>query len=250
MALKTLARVIALLVLLSAEAWGEARPGERLREHALVDQNGKPVTMSAFHGKPLVLSFVYSSCAHTCGTLTESLRDAFEDEGLGVRFNAMTVGFDGKNDTPKAMKEYGGKFSDDFFGWTFASANDKTIGALTAEAGFYYKKTTDGFDHPNLAIVIGPDGRLFKRLYGNAIDGSALMKAVLDSRDPEHEGYRAREPGFMGLLKYVCYTYDEKTGTYRIDFTFLMIVALGVIVQLSFVWFIIYIKYSLKKKGQ
>lgn len=239
-----------MLAIISADAWAEARPGERLRDHRLIDQDGKEIRLSDFMGRPLVLSFVYSNCTHTCGTLTASLREAFKGQGPGERFSALTVGFDHERDTPRAMKEYGLKFVDDFKGWTFASGDAAVIGNLTAEAGFYYKKTAEGFEHPNMALVIGPQGRLFKRLYGNEIEAGQLMAAITASLDPGHEGYNAREKGFLGLLKYVCYTYDEKTGTYRLDFTFLMIVGLGIIVQASLVGFVIYIKYSLRKKGQ
>lgn len=245
-----LAQVLLILLFFSTEAWAETRPGERLRDYSFIDQNGQAVKLSEFRGRPLVLSFVYSTCTHTCGTLTASLREAFKGGRLGSSFKALTVGFDQERDTPRAMKEYGEKFMSDFSGWTFASGDKDTIGSLTAEAGFFFRKTESGFDHPNMALVIGPDGRLFKRIYGNEIEGPELLKAVSDSLDPHHEGYRAREPGFVGLLKYVCYTYDEKTGTYKLDFTFLMIVALGLIVQVSLVGFVIYIKYSLKKKGQ
>lgn len=250
MAIKILAQLLLLLFFFAPYAGAEARPGERLRDYGLVDQNGHDIKISEFRGRPLVLSFVYSTCTHTCGTLTASLKEAFKGQQLGSRFKALTVGFDQDRDRPEAMREYGRKFTEDFSGWTFASGDRDTVGALTAEAGFYFRKTDSGFDHPNMALVLGPDGRLFKRLYGNEIDGPELMKAVSDSLDAQHEGYRAREPGFMGLLKYVCYTYDEKTGTYKLDFTFMMIVALGIIVQLSLVGFVVYIKYSLKKKRQ
>lgn len=250
MAIKILAQAFLILLLFASNAGAEARPGERLRDYGLVDQNGHDVKISEFRGRPLVLSFVYSTCTHTCGTLTASLKEAFKGQAIGSRFKSLTVGFDQERDTPEAMKEYGRKFTEDFSGWTFASGDRETIGSLTAEAGFYFRKTDSGFDHPNMVLVIGPDGRLFKRLYGNEMEGPALVKAVSDSLDPRHEGYRTREPGFVGLLKYVCYTYDEKTGTYKLDSTFLMIVALGIIVQMSLVGFVIYIKYSLRKKGQ
>lgn len=249
MAIKALAQIM-LLIVLATSVWAEARPGERLRDYTLTGQDGKTVSLADFKGRPLILSFVYSTCTHTCGTLTASLKAAIEGQGLGKKFAALTVGFDHERDTPKAMREYGLKFVEDFNGWTFASADEKTIGSMTAEAGFYYKKTADALDHPNMAVVIGPQGRVFKRLYGNEIEAGPLMAAVNASLDPQHEGYRAREKGFLGLLKYVCYTYDEETGKYQLDSTFLMIVGLGIIVQASLVGFVLYIKFSLRKKGQ
>lgn len=248
MVFKALVQIL-VLVFFAACAGAEARPGEKIRDHSLTSQDGKPMKISDFKGKPLVLSFVYTSCAHTCGTLTESLKAAFEGQGLGEKFAALTVGFDHAEDTPAAMKEYGLKFVDSFDGWTFASGDGRTTGALTAEAGFYFKRTSNGFDHPNMALVIGPDGRLFKRLHANSIDKGELAKAVRDSLDPEHEGYGARPGGLMGLLTYVCYTYDEETGTYKLDFTFLMVVALGIIVQASLVAFFVYIRYSVRKRA-
>lgn len=248
MAFKALVQIL-LLVFFAASAGAEARPGEKLRDHSLTSQYGQPVKIGDFKGKPLVVSFVYTSCSHTCGTLTASLKQAFEGQGLGAKFNALTVGFDQVNDTPEAMKEYGLKFLDSFEGWTFASADARTLGALTAEAGFYFKRTENGFDHPSMALVIGPGGRVFKRVYAGGIENGELLKAVEDSRDPDHEGYGARPDGLLGLLTYVCYTYDEETGTYKLDFTFLMVVALGIIVQASLVGFLYYIRYSLKKRS-
>lgn len=248
MARKALMQALILFVLATC-AFGALRPGEKMRDHSLVDQDGKPVKISDFRGKPLVLSFIYTTCSHTCGTLTATLKGAFEGGRPGTDFNALTVGFDHVNDTPAAMKEYGLKFLDSFEGWTFASGDAKTIGAMTAEAGFFFKRKEEGFDHPNMAVVIGPDGRFFRRLNSGAIENGELAGAIAASSDPENEGYGARPDGLLGLLSYICYTYDEETGTYKLDFTFLMIVALGVIVQASLVGFLYYIRYSLKKRS-
>ncbi len=239
---------ILLLFFFCVGASAEVRPGEKMRDHSLVSQDGQPVKVSDFQGKPLVLSFVYSQCSHTCGTLTETLKAAFEGQGLARKFRSLTVGFDHLNDSPEAMKEYGLKFVDSFEGWTFASGDARTIGSLTADAGFFFRRTESGFDHPNIALVIGPDGRLFKRLHSGAIEHGELAKALEDSLDPGHEGYGARPDGLLGLLSYICYTYDEETGTYKLDFTFLMVVALGIIVQASLVGFFYYIRYSVRKR--
>lgn len=248
MARKALLQVLILFFVCST-AFAEARPGEKVRDHSLVDQDGKAVRISDFRGKPLVLSFIYTTCAHTCGTLTATLKAAFEGGRLGTDFNALTVGFDHVNDTPAAMRGYGEKFLDSFGGWTFASGDARTIGAMTAEAGFFFKRKDDGFDHPNMAVVIGPDGRLFRRLTSGMIEKGELMGAVAASADPENEGYGARPDGLLGLLSYICYTYDEETGTYKLDFTFLMVVALGLIVQASLVGFFYYIRYSSRKRA-
>lgn len=49
--------------------------------------------ISDFKGKPLVLSFVYTSCTHTCGTLTASLKEAFATTPMCPWSSGLTEGY-------------------------------------------------------------------------------------------------------------------------------------------------------------
>lgn len=243
--------LFALLFAVPLAAYAEAPPGGRLTDQKLVDQDGKAFTLSQLYGKPLVLSFVYTSCTHTCGTLTASLKKAFDGPGagLGNGFRSLTVGFDVEKDTPEALLEYGGQFTDDFGAWRFASAEKAALEALMREAGFSYRKTENGFDHPNMAIVIGPDGRVFQRLYGAGIEGAELMGSISRSHNLESPAYGQPPSGLIGFLKSLCYTYDEKTGAYVPDYNFLAVVALGFLVQFMLASIAVYVYYSARKMG-
>ncbi|MBZ0220173.1 MAG: SCO family protein [Candidatus Methylomirabilis sp.] len=222
-----------------------------MTDRTLVDQDGKSFRLSELYGKPLVLSFVYTSCTHTCGTHTDSLRGAFMSpgSGFGTAFTALTIGFDTANDTPEALKEYGGKFTDDFGSWKFATSDQKTVDALVREAGSAYRKTANGFDHPNLAVIIGPDGRVARRLYGNEIDPKEFSEAVRSSLDPAAAPAPPQSSGILGFLKSICYTYDEETGTYGPDYGFLAKVGMGLMVYTAFLFFALYIFRSARKKS-
>src|SRR3972149_10908667 len=118
--------VLALLLLAAPlAAYAEVPPGGRLTDQRLLDQDGRAFALSELYGRPVVLSFIYTSCTHTCGTLTASLRKAFETPGpgLGSAFRSLTVGFDVEKDTPLALHEYGRQFTADFSGWGVGSAD-------------------------------------------------------------------------------------------------------------------------------
>lgn len=237
---------------LAAPAWclAEVPAGARLTDRALVDQDGKAFRLSELYGKPLVLSFVYTSCTHTCGTHTDSLRGAFMSpgSGFGTAFTALTIGFDTANDTPEALKGYGGNFTDDFGSWRFATSDQKTVDALVREAGSAYRKTANGFDHPNMAVVVGPDGRVARRLYGNDVEPRELAEAVRLSLDPL-AGPAPPTNGIIGFLKSICYTYDEETGVYGPDYAFLAKVGMGLLVYTAFLFFALFIMRSARKRA-
>ena len=245
--------VLALLLLAAPlAAYAEVPPGGRLTDQRLLDQDGRAFALSELYGRPVVLSFIYTSCTHTCGTLTASLRKTFETPGgpgLGSAFRSLTVGFDVEKDTPRALHEYGRQFTADFSGWRFASADKAALERLMREAGFSYRKIEGGFDHPNMAIVIGPDGRVFQRLYGIEIEGAALMDSISRSNNLESAAYGQPPSGLVGFLKSLCYTYDERTGAYVPDYNFLAVVALGFLVQIMLASIAVYVYYSARKKG-
>lgn len=245
-----LAAVFTAALLLASSSHAEVPVGGRLGDHRLTYRYGG-FNLGELKGRPVVMSFVYTTCTHTCGTLTASLKRAFDAEGsaLGAGFIALTVGFDSERDTPEAMSAFGSAFTGDQRAWRFAAADRATLGKLMREAGFSFKRSGGGFAHPDMAVVIGPDGRVYKRLYGADLDPSELLGAVARSMDPEDPGYGERASSITEFLKGICYTYDERTGQYHIDYGFLSVVALGFTVQAGMVWMALYIRRSSRRRG-
>lgn len=216
--------------------------GKSLSGHRLTDQDGRPFTLKDLEGKPYVLSLIYTNCTHTCGTITARLAKAFKEAGggFGDKFTAVTVGFDAANDTPQAMRAYGENFTDDFKKWRFASADAATIERLVKDTGFFYQKTETGFDHLNAAIIVGPDGKVFRQVYGMDFEPEAVLEAVYASISPAERSLKDAT-GVIDFLTLLCYTYDAKTGTYRIDYTFLMAVFMAVVFQALLVFMAVYL---------
>ncbi len=78
---------------------GAPAPGFRLR-----DQDGKAVSMAAYRGRTVVMTFVYSTCEDTCPAQIQSIRGALDRLGRDVPVLAVSV--DPRNDTPARAKRF------------------------------------------------------------------------------------------------------------------------------------------------
>ncbi len=233
----------------------EAVVGGRLGDYTLIDQSGVAFNLKELRGKPFALSFIYTGCGETCPLILTSLKTALAKAGLdfGGKFTALAVGIDVGNDTPARLKSTGSKVTGDFKKWRFATADGKTIERLTKEAGFYFKKTGAGFDHINLVTIVGPDGRVFKQVYGAQFAPEDILTPLYDSikyagRPAPPWVKKGAELTLLDRIKLLCYTYDEKTGTYRLDYAFLIAVAVSVFVQATILFVLAYIYMARKKK--
>ena len=56
-------------------------PGAMAPAFSLHDQDGKPVSLDAYRGRPFVVTFVYSTCEDTCPALVDQVRGALDDTG-------------------------------------------------------------------------------------------------------------------------------------------------------------------------
>ncbi|UUY03205.1 SCO family protein [Svornostia abyssi] len=70
----------------------------------LRDQDGDPVRLSEFRGRPVVVTFLYTTCEDTCPLTAQQIRGALDDLGEDVPVLAFSV--DPANDTPERAKRF------------------------------------------------------------------------------------------------------------------------------------------------
>jgi protein SCO1/2 len=105
------------LILLLALLLGACAPAAQLKgtdlgktpapDFSLVDQNGRPVSLSDLQGQVVVLTFLYTHCPDECPLTAENLHATSEQLGdlmNQVAFVAISV--DPKNDTPEAIQAF------------------------------------------------------------------------------------------------------------------------------------------------
>jgi protein SCO1 len=78
--------------------------GVRAPDFDLRDQDGKPISMHALRGKPVIVSFLYTTCRDTCPAQANQIRGALDD--LGHDVPAIAVAVDPPNDTPDSAKAF------------------------------------------------------------------------------------------------------------------------------------------------
>jgi protein SCO1/2 len=83
---------------------GSLPPGVHAPEFTLTDQNGKPVSMAEYRGKPVVVTYLYTHCKETCPVQAQMIRGALDD--LGHDIPALAVSVDPFRDTPASARAF------------------------------------------------------------------------------------------------------------------------------------------------
>lgn len=223
----------------------QAAIGQPVGNFALLDRDGKPVEMSRFKGKPLLVNFIYTACFQVCPTTTRNLQKAV-DETVSVmgadRFNIVTIGFNQPFDSPQAMKDFAKRYGLDLPNWEFLSPAPAIVGDVTQNFGFSYVATPAGFDHLNQVTLVDADGRIVRQVYGEKFTPKDLaepLKLLIANSAIPAEASTVKE--LMERVRILCSVYDPVSGRYRTNYSVYMMVA-GF---LTFVGFTIYLSINM-----
>lgn len=208
--------------------------GRSLDGYTLYDRKGKPVMLTDYQGKPLIISLIYTNCYSICPTTTQNLARAVKRARSAVgadAFNVVTIGFDVRNDTPKRMRSFarqrgvGGEKN-----WFFLSTSKAAIKQLTANLGFLYTPLlSKGFDHLNQTTVVDADGKIFRQIYGMDFDPGFLVGAMQElvlGRPSESLSLS----DLVNRVRLYCTKYDPSTGTYRFNYAMIFAMSIGAVV--------------------
>jgi protein SCO1/2 len=83
---------------------GAIRPSAPAAGFTLADQDGRNVPVAGLRGRPVVVTFMYTTCQNDCPTMTQQIRGALDDLGHDVPVLAVSV--DPANDTPDRARRF------------------------------------------------------------------------------------------------------------------------------------------------
>ncbi len=181
------------------------------------DENGRDVRLGDYFGKrPVVLSLVYYECPMLCTLTLNGLASALKTLSMtpGKDFDLVTVSFEPKETPALAaakkrayLQRYGRPGAE--AAWHFLTGDADAIAALTRAVGFRYvwDAPTRQYAHAAGIMVLTPDGRLSRYLYGIEYAPKDLRLAVVES-----SGGTIGSPVDQLLL--YCYHYDPSAGRY------------------------------------
>jgi protein SCO1/2 len=181
------------------------------------DESGRDVPLrSLFRGRPVVLSLVYYECPMLCTLTLNSLQSALSvlSFDVGREFDVVTVSFEPK-DTPALAaakkKAYLARYRRPGAaeGWHFLTGGEASIRALTGAVGFRYAwdSETSQYAHPAGLVVLTPEGRIARYMYGMEYAPRDLRLALVEASQRQ-----IGNPVDAVLL--YCYQYDPMRGRY------------------------------------
>jgi len=212
----------------------QAAIGRTVSDHRFLDTDGRAVRLSKFADRPVLVSLIYTSCHHTCPMITQNLKDqvSHAQDRLGSNtFNTITIGFDARNDTPRAMKAFRRTQGVSNPRWHFLSADQETVNSLADELGFRFVRSPRGFDHLVQLTVLNRDRRIATQIYGARFQSPRLMeplkRLVLEEGLPSSSGL---VDGLINRVRLFCTVYDPNTGRYMFDYSLFIQMAIGALI--------------------
>ena len=181
------------------------------------DESGRVVRLGQFfHGKPVLLNFMYYRCPMLCSMAMEGVASSLTELKftIGRDFDVITVSIDPR-DTPKdafaKREKYVNRYGrfEALAGWHFLTGPESAIKTLTDTVGFHYAYDLqqDQFAHPTMLAILTPQGRVSRYLYGFDYKARDIRLALV-------EASADKIGNATDQLLLLCYHYDPITGKY------------------------------------
>lgn len=216
--------------------------GKTIDDFTLLDREGRPVRLSQYRGKPLLVSFIYTGCFQVCPLTTRSLQSAVE-AGKGIfgtsQFNIISIGFNQPADSPQALKSFARQYRIDSPNWEFLSPHEKIVNPLTRQFGFSYVATPAGFDHILQATLLDAEGRVYRQIYGTDLNAESIGEPIRQLMNNAPVPQKLQLDDLIDRVRILCTVYDPKTGKYEVKYGLIIEIAGGVTFLLAVLWFFV-----------
>ncbi len=164
--------------------------GDSVPDFKLTNEDGHPIHLAQFHGKALLLTFIYTRCplpdfcprvTHNFAVLEKSLAQYPE---LYSKTHLLCASFDPDGDTPARLKSYGETYMGSaapkaFAHWDFAVAAKPVLKPMAQWFDIGLTNEADGtITHTLSTTLIGPDGKVIRFYPGNDWTPEQLLADV------------------------------------------------------------------------
>ncbi|MBA4123652.1 MAG: SCO family protein [Acidobacteria bacterium] len=209
------------------------------------DEDGNVVKLGDYFGKekPVILALVYYECPMLCNEVLNGLTGSLKGISFdaGKEFEVVAISFDVReNDKPDLAKNkrasylnrYGRPGAEN--GWHFLTGTQSEIDRVTQAVGFNYQfdEASNQFAHAGGVMIITPEGKISRYLYGIDYAPKDLKFALMDSAEG-NIGNPAEQ------LYLYCFHYDPATGKYGLQILSVMrLMAIATIVGIVGMFFV------------
>lgn len=209
-----------------------------------VDADSDSVYLRNVVNKPTILTLVYYHCPNICLPLLNGVADVIAKTDLepGKDYDILTVSFDPFDNpvtagrirkTVTASSEK--KLPED--AWRFLTGDSVAIAELTGAVGFRVKRIDKDFAHATALIVLSPNGKIVRYLYGLSYLPFDLKMAVAEA------SAGTVVPSVARVLRF-CFSYDPGGRKYVLNVTRVV----GAIVVIASIVFVLSLVVLQRKK--
>ena len=184
------------------------------------DEYGKTITLGELiDGKPTIISIVYYRCPGLCSPLLVGLADVVDKVDLepGKDFNVLTFSMDPREDyllAAEKKKNYLHSMTREMpeTSWRFLTGDSVNANRITEVVGWNYEKQGDDFMHGASIVVVSPEGKIARYLYGTEYLAFDLKMAIIEASE-------GKVGPTISKLMQICFSYDPEGRGYVLDVT-------------------------------
>jgi len=196
----------------------EQHPGHQIsRDLVFRDEKGRALKLGEFFGnRPMILVLGYYRCPMLCTMITDGLINALENlrANVGTDFDVVQVSI-APDETPAAAAEKKALYLRRYgrpgaaAGWHCLVGDAKEITLLTDEVGFRsaYDRDIKQYAHPSGVIVLTPEGKISRYMFGVAFNSTELRDALAAAK-------QGKSGSVLSQIFLLCYHYNPITGKY------------------------------------
>jgi protein SCO1/2 len=181
---------------------------------SFTDETGRSRTLRELIRRPTFIGLQYYSCRNACGVLLGGMASVFGqlDAVPGQDYDALSLSIN-PEETPAdageakriAMETIGRPYPEE--AWRFLTGKETDIVRFADAVGFRFTKEGEEFNHPLALIVLSPQGKIIRYLYGDSYLPVDLKMSILEA-----------ESGTIGptigkVLRF-CFRYDPRANQY------------------------------------
>lgn len=203
------------------------------------DENGQMVRLRQLIHRPTILALVYLHCPNVCSLLLQNLADTLNrlPADPGKEYAVLSISFD-ETEKPELalekkrtyLKMIQTPFPDDT--WRFLTGDKQNIRELTDAVGFHFKRVGEDFEHPVALIILAPDGKIIRYMYGADPLPFDLKVALVEASQGKIG------PTIAKVVRF-CFSFDPKA--HKLVFNTLKVTGtVTLLFALSFVTFLIF----------
>ncbi len=196
------------------------------------DEDGKDVTLGSLLGKPTVLTLNYFRCAGICTPQLNGVVEVLSRAKIdpGKEFQVITVSFDPRDTFEMAATKRANYLKQIErpvlpAGWRFLTGSAEASRALADAVGFKFKQEGEDFLHAGALMILSPEGKVTRYMYGVTYLPADLELAVQEAAKGEVR------PSISKWLK-ICFTTDPtgRRTVFSFTRTSAVVLILGAIV--------------------